>query len=515
MENNPIDPASHAQACNQQLHEPQASIQQADNPDQAYLHGDFDQGSPQQYQGLQGDHSQCHQQYTLLPTDTAGPNSGAELYGQPAGGDQTYLHGASVHDYLPYYQGLQGGHSHGHHPQTFHPAQYVVPSSSATTQVQSTAVQNITPAFQKRVEGLLKHKNRGYQAHIRTAEEMVQYERAIASAKGSTNEDKSPAEDDKSTGYPDTEAGRLEIVRRLYEAFFTLDGEQDQVSEALPNRDDCLAYKAVKATAPIEAEVLCFNLMEAMLLVQRGDHTGPKVVQEDDYTSKVDKVVEVLKYNKAICRTLKTAGMALRIASDPVGERTAKVKFQRNNNNKRAVLKRDSTARGRSKAAHGSGLGRPRGKGRKRQAEEDDEEEDDFELEQEDEDDEQQQQQHQPAAENSEEPPAKRRCIGEGPSMGLVTQNAGQNMQYDPALPANNPGFYDAGYDCYQQGLPVPRPLNQPAPNLGDPNAAYNSYQRGLQPPAPFDQPAPHVSDPNEQWFDFDAGEASEQQPEY
>lgn len=256
----------------------------------------------------------------------------------------------------------------------------------------------IPPEFQKRVGQLLQEKNTGFRGHINSAADVPMYERAIAQLKGNTNKKKS--EGDKSTGYPTDEQGRLIIRQRIYAAFFNTDGEQDLVSDSLPNRPNCPPYQAVQDTSPVEVEIIAYNTMDAMLRVQQGkevERTDIKVIiQERDYMAKVDKVVEALNFNKSLCRSAKDkpADFIDRIAANPAFERELKVKNQVINNGKKVVLKKDSAARGKSRAAHGTAKARGKGKGKKRQAADDDDDDDD--------DQEQQQQHHQGAAEVQE-----------------------------------------------------------------------------------------------------------------
>jgi hypothetical protein len=101
-----------------------------------------------------------------------------------------------------------------------------------------------------------------FQGHIRDPADLSKYERAVDLANWNY---KIPEDiQDRTQGYPTTPEGRLELVRRIFDAFFNLDGKQDKVAEK-ENDDKCYAVNVVtEKTAPIEVEIVAHKLIVSL-----------------------------------------------------------------------------------------------------------------------------------------------------------------------------------------------------------------------------------------------------------
>lgn len=112
----------------------------------------------------------------------------------------------------------------------------------------------ISEDFQEHVNQLLEQRDGQFKGYIRNKADVARYERAVKEAKA-----KNSKVEDKSAGYPTNESERLDIIRRISDAFFKLDGTQDPVSDSDDNNG--AAFKAVRGTSPIEVEILADKLV--------------------------------------------------------------------------------------------------------------------------------------------------------------------------------------------------------------------------------------------------------------
>lgn len=112
----------------------------------------------------------------------------------------------------------------------------------------------ISEDFQEHVNQLLEERDGQFRGYIRNKADVARYERAVKVAKA-----KNSKVEDKSAGYPTNESERLDIIRRISDAFFKLDGTQDPVSDSDDNNG--AAFKAVRGTSPIEVEILADKLV--------------------------------------------------------------------------------------------------------------------------------------------------------------------------------------------------------------------------------------------------------------
>ncbi|POS72758.1 hypothetical protein DHEL01_v208845 [Diaporthe helianthi] len=213
--------------------------------------------------------------------------------------------------------------------------------------------------FQQQVNTLMQERNGGFTGIIQTAADVPRFELAIAISKTKRKANASEIED-KSAGYPRDQQGQQNLARRIYDAFYKLDGEQDLVSIALDNTNS-LVYQNIESTAPLQVEVMAYKLIASMYSVQQGIRTRPtKIVQAKNFMGKANMVVVALSYNKQLCCSLMDKGAEWidRIAADPAGERKAKVGNRNTNCRKASVLKEDSIQRGKARVSHTRGKGK-------------------------------------------------------------------------------------------------------------------------------------------------------------
>jgi hypothetical protein len=146
-----------------------------------------------------------------------------------------------------------------HTPQTTSPAETISTGNVvAAEQAKPAECTEISKEFQENVNQLLEEKGGKFRGHIRNKADVARYENAVKAAKG-----KSSKVEDKSVGYPANDSGRLEIIHRISDAFFKLDGEQDHVSDSADNVN-CYALKAIRETSLIEVEILADKLMVSL-----------------------------------------------------------------------------------------------------------------------------------------------------------------------------------------------------------------------------------------------------------
>lgn len=109
--------------------------------------------------------------------------------------------------------------------------------------------------FQGRVNRLVKEKGSTFGGYIKSDAERARFENAIWTAKW-----KGGKLEDKSGDYPDDEAERSMLSKRLFDAFLNTEGEQDKVTDADEN-DNCLAVRSIQKLSPLEIELLTRKLM--------------------------------------------------------------------------------------------------------------------------------------------------------------------------------------------------------------------------------------------------------------
>lgn len=112
-----------------------------------------------------------------------------------------------------------------------------------------------TDRFQEHVKMLLKEKTAAFKGYIRNHNDFVRYEEAVRKAKlrGGNCEN-------KAADYPQDEAGQLQIIKRIYDAILTFDGEQDPATDS-DNFATCLAVTVLQAMSPIDVELVAHKFM--------------------------------------------------------------------------------------------------------------------------------------------------------------------------------------------------------------------------------------------------------------
>lgn len=139
-----------------------------------------------------------------------------------------------------------------------HPSQLVArnpPDAVAAEPVQPPVAEESPEAFQRRVNGLIAAKGNTFRNHIKSDADQARFEKAIWTAKW-----KGGKLEDKAGDYPDNEAERSEIVRRIFDAIVNTEGDQDPATDAAEN-GNCLAVRVIQKLSELEIELLARKLM--------------------------------------------------------------------------------------------------------------------------------------------------------------------------------------------------------------------------------------------------------------
>lgn len=181
----------------------------------------------------------------------------------------------------------------------------------ATNTNQTASATDIPREFQERVDGLIEEPASNFKNYIQHDGEFAFFEMAAWKAKRKDDDIQ-----DKSQGYPLDQPGKSQVKQRLFNAIQNMDGEQDPASDR-GEFMDCVAVRTVQALSNLETEILAHRLMEDMRKVQCGEPvihlpTESKLVQEADFTTKLDQVVEALSVSSiladyAATRTIRKA----------------------------------------------------------------------------------------------------------------------------------------------------------------------------------------------------------------
>ncbi|KAL2292381.1 hypothetical protein FJTKL_09359 [Diaporthe vaccinii] len=228
------------------------------------------------------------------------------------------------------------------------------PKVRAAEPLQPSSVTEVTKEFQNHVNELVREKATTFKAHIKNRTQFARYEQAVWKAKLSGGKQES-----KSGDYPQDEAGELRVIERIFNAIVNVDGEQDPATDT-GDFANCLAVKIIQGLSSIDVELLAHKLMRDMHKIQSGERVlepEAKIIQEDSFMAKVDKVVAALsasRVNKLLCRSATTTdNWVSRIAADPSGERRQKILNINNNTRKNKVLAAESQKKGTARKGKG------------------------------------------------------------------------------------------------------------------------------------------------------------------
>ncbi|KAG8164399.1 hypothetical protein KVR01_006317 [Diaporthe batatas] len=198
----------------------------------------------------------------------------------------------------------------------------------------------------------------GFCGHIKGPGDVESYRSAVWWAK---RPKRARAAENKCHDFPADDAGKQEVVRRLFEAIVNLDGEQCKVSEKLPLREST-AVTFINNRSPLEIEIVAWDLMEAMRKVQMGLPVGQQpypLVQEATFGEKVDAVVEALSFNKLLCKSvMESVELQARVAANPASELVKKNGNMRTNKRKGDLLSEANQKNGTARKATAKGRGK-------------------------------------------------------------------------------------------------------------------------------------------------------------
>lgn len=254
LANDPNAMAGFSQICNQFLQQQAqySNVQNYENIQNRHSIQPYPNNLPQQsdqvqqYQPNSQDHQNFHGRGDF---NTATIPTGGEV----SSGDNTPVVDLS-HDSTP-------NIIHSANPTTSlagHPSQLVAgnpPNAVAAEPIQPPMAQESPEDFQTRVNLLVSAKGHTFGNHIRSDADQARFEKAIWTAKW-----KGGKLEDKAGDYPDDEAERSEIVRRIFDAIVNTEGDQDPATDAADN-GNCLAVRVIQKMSSIEIEVLARKLM--------------------------------------------------------------------------------------------------------------------------------------------------------------------------------------------------------------------------------------------------------------
>lgn len=154
-------------------------------------------------------------------------------------------------------------------PEAVSPAEAVPPlNTGAPEPVQPAANEETPESLQTRVNGLVKEKGTTYKGYIRNKADYDRIRQAVWRAKN-----KNCKLEDKSADYPKDEDGQVEVFNRICDAFVNTSGDQDLASDSAEN-GNCLAVRTVLGLAPVEVEMIAFQLVVST--------TGTRAIIEDE-----------------------------------------------------------------------------------------------------------------------------------------------------------------------------------------------------------------------------------------
>lgn len=146
------------------------------------------------------------------------------------------------------------------------------PDTGVVEPVQPAIGTESAEQFQGRVNRLVKEKGSTFGGYINSDAERARFETAIWTAKR-----KGGKLEDKSGDYPDDEAERSMLSKRLFDAFVNTEGEQDKVTDADEN-GNCLAVRVIQNLSPLEVELLTRKLMVSAARKPELTSTGTKII---------------------------------------------------------------------------------------------------------------------------------------------------------------------------------------------------------------------------------------------
>lgn len=132
------------------------------------------------------------------------------------------------------------------------------PSLGVAQSSQSSTNTETPEQFQKRVNDLVEKKGDAFLGLIGNDAEYRRYKHAVWKAMRSGGSYENKAHD-----FPEDRDGQIQIKKRIVDAFFNLDGEQDPATET-GEFANCLAVKIVRGLSPIQAELLAHELMVSL-----------------------------------------------------------------------------------------------------------------------------------------------------------------------------------------------------------------------------------------------------------
>lgn len=197
---------------------------------------------------------QLPQNYQVPQSHQATQNyQGSQIYqSAPIEIPQAYQHGGAFIT-TTHYISYENPDAWTNNTPDVHPAQ---PSDAGTTESSQPQLGPETlQQFEDRVAGLVEEKATTFRCHIQNNEaDLARHEAAVWKAKR-----KGDKFEDKSEGYPTTEAGLSALKQRIFDALLHIDGDQDPASDT--DIADCLALRTIQGLSDLEIEIVAQKLV--------------------------------------------------------------------------------------------------------------------------------------------------------------------------------------------------------------------------------------------------------------